>query len=265
MKPDLTDTHRVLNLSLETIRDDRGALVVVEEERLPFRIWSVGWASHAPGADRTGESPKHEEAVVTAVSGSFEITVGSVGGRTPSRLDRRDAAWHVPSGVPWSIENPSADALSLVIATTSDLEAPEPDPLMAPTPIQLPTADCGGWSMTWADSNGHVPFRIRRVYYVHGVPAGATRGGHAHRELQQVIVAVAGSFELILHDGSKRTTFGLDRPDVGIYIPKGIWRELAGFSPGAVCLVLASLPFREDDYVWDFACFRSEARAGRSS
>ena len=104
-----------------------------------------------------------------------------------------------------------------------------------------------------------MPFAIRRVYYLHSLPAGAERGGHAHRELQQVLVAVEGSLDIVVHDGTASTTIHLDRPDVGAYIPTYVWRELKNFAPGTVCVVLASLPFSENDYIRDFEQFLSSA------
>ena len=256
-------THSGERVHFPTIPDARGTLVVAEEHQLKFRIGSVGWANHASLTGSTGEGFEHDEAVVTALAGSLEVVVGSVNDVARIRLDRRDSGWHVPAGLPWAIENPSADAVSLVIATAHNSTGPKPDVLTAPTGISLPADDRAGWKMTWVNSNRQVPFRIRRAYYLHGVPAGATRGGHAHRELEQVIVSVSGSFELVLHDGQHRTAMTLDRPDVGVYIPTGIWRELTSFSPGAVCVVLASLPYSERDYIWDFDQFGREVRAGQ--
>ena len=114
----------------------------------------------------------------------------------------------------------------------------------------------GPWSQVTC--RRQVPFRIRRVYYVHSVAAGAERGGHAHRKLEELLVAVTGSFDLVLHDGRRSSTIHLDRPGVGVYIPRYSWRELKNFSPGAVCLVLASLPYEESDYVRDFEEFARE-------
>ena len=248
----------------QTIPDARGTLVVAEEHQLEFRIGSVGWSSHAGSTTRTGDGVERDEAVVAALAGSINVKVGAADDAARVRLDGRDSAWHVPAGLPWSIEDPSADAVSLVISSARDRSGSRPDELRETTGISLPAEDRAGWKMTWVHSHRQVPFRIRRTYYLHGVPPGATRGGHAHRALEQVIVAAAGSFELILHDGRQRTALRLDRPDAGVYIPTGIWRELRSFSPGAVCVVLASLPYSEHDYIWDFKQFLREVRAENS-
>jgi dTDP-4-dehydrorhamnose 3,5-epimerase-like enzyme len=96
---------------------------------------------------------------------------------------------------------------------------------------------------------GHdIPFEIRRVFYMYDVPGGAKRAGHAHRALEQVIIAVSGSFDVVLDDGKTRETKTLNRSYHGLYVPNFVWREIENFSSGAVCLVLASLPFDEEDY-----------------
>lgn len=100
-----------------------------------------------------------------------------------------------------------------------------------------------------------VPFAIKRVYYLYDVPGGAERGGHAHRDLQQLIVAVSGSFTVTLDDGLNRRSILLDRSYHGLYLPRLIWREITGFCTGAVCLVFASLAYDECDYIRDYEDF----------
>ena len=105
-----------------------------------------------------------------------------------------------------------------------------------------------------------VPFEIKRVYYLYDVPAGAERGGHAHIEQQEFLVALSGSFEVILNDGKTEKTITLNKPYEGLLIPTGIWRELENFSSGSVCLVLASDVFDEDDYIRDFQEFIKDSK-----
>jgi dTDP-4-dehydrorhamnose 3,5-epimerase-like enzyme len=100
-----------------------------------------------------------------------------------------------------------------------------------------------------------VPFDIKRVYYLYDVPAGAERGGHAHKKLQQFLVALSGSFDVILNDGKQEKTVTLNKPYEGLLITNGIWRELKNFSSGSVCLVVASDVFEEADYIRDFEDF----------
>ena len=100
--------------------------------------------------------------------------------------------------------------------------------------------------------NDVIPFDIKRVYYLYDVPSGAERGGHSHKEQQEFLVALSGSFDVILNDGKVEKTVTLNKPFEGLLIPNGIWRELKDFSSGAVCLVVASDVFDEDDYIRDF-------------
>jgi len=100
-----------------------------------------------------------------------------------------------------------------------------------------------------------VPFKIKRVYYLYDVPSDSTRGGHAHKELQQFLIALSGSFDVVLDDGLKRRIITLNRPNKGLLIPNGVWRELENFSAGAVCLSLVSDEYDEEDYIRDYNDF----------
>ena len=102
----------------------------------------------------------------------------------------------------------------------------------------------------------NVPFRIRRVYFLSDVPAGASRGGHAHKAIHQLFVAISGSFDLVLDDGKQSKSLSLNNSDQGIHVVPGIWRDLHNFAPGSICMVLASDLFREDDYIRDYSEFR---------
>ena len=101
------------------------------------------------------------------------------------------------------------------------------------------------------------PFDVKRVYYLYDVPGGSERGGHAHKELHQLIVAASGSFDVILDDGRNKKIIQLNRPYFGILVVPGIWREIVNFSSGAICLVLASEKYSEDDYVREYSEFRA--------
>jgi hypothetical protein len=110
-------------------------------------------------------------------------------------------------------------------------------------------------SITPVESGGDVPFDIARVYYLYDVPGGESRGAHAHKQLEQLIVAVMGAFSVTLDDGANRKTFRLERAYHGLYVPRLLWRELVGFSSGGVCLVLASRPYEVEDYIRDYDQF----------
>lgn len=122
--------------------------------------------------------------------------------------------------------------------------------------IQLPKITDYRGNLTFIEGNKHIPFSIQRVYYLYDVPGGEKRGGHAHKQLQQFIIAANGSFDVLLDDGHMKKTFRLDRSYYGLYIPNMIWRELVNFSSGAVCLTLASLLYDESDYYRDYKEFK---------
>ncbi|MBC8146625.1 MAG: WxcM-like domain-containing protein [Bacteroidetes bacterium] len=103
-------------------------------------------------------------------------------------------------------------------------------------------------SITPIYNSVQIPFDIQRVYYLYDVPAGSERGGHAHKELQQLIIAASGSFDVVMNDGIKEKIFNLNRPSYGLFVPRMMWRELKNFSGGGICLVLASLSYDENDY-----------------
>ena len=103
-----------------------------------------------------------------------------------------------------------------------------------------------------------IPFNIKRVYYLYDIPSGSTRGGHAHKNLHQLIIAATGSFDVIINDGEKEKAFNLNSPNRGLYIPNMLWRELVNFSGGSICLVLASMVYDEYDYYRDQKEFKRD-------
>lgn len=127
--------------------------------------------------------------------------------------------------------------------------------------IDLPKINDERGNLTFIEEGRHVPFDIQRVYYLYDTPAGAQRGGHAHKELRQLIIALAGSFDVLLDDGFDRKRVRLDRPYRGLYVCPMIWRELDNFSAGSVCMVLASNFYSEADYYRFYDQFIADARA----
>lgn len=121
--------------------------------------------------------------------------------------------------------------------------------------IDLPVVSDPRGNLCFVESHRHVPFAIERVYYLYDVPSGSVRAGHAHKALNQVLVALSGSFDVKLHDGRREETVTLNRPSRGLLIGPGTWREIENFSSGAVCLVMASTPYDEADYIRDFDDF----------
>lgn len=110
-------------------------------------------------------------------------------------------------------------------------------------------------NITVVENSSTIPFEVRRTYYLYDIPGGESRGGHAHRKLQQLIVAGSGSFSVTLNDGRVKRTFVMNRPYQGLLIVPGIWRTLEDFSSGSVCLVLASEKYEESDYIRDYEEF----------
>lgn len=125
--------------------------------------------------------------------------------------------------------------------------------------IELPKVHNRAGNLTSLQNNVNIPFDIKRIYYLYDVPGGVGRGGHAHIELQQFIIAASGSFDILIDDGTTRKVVHLDRPYIGLHIVPGIWRELLNFSSGSICFVLASHYYDEKDYIReynDFLCLR---------
>ncbi len=117
-------------------------------------------------------------------------------------------------------------------------------------------------NLSFIEENRQIPFQIKRVYYLYDVPSGATRGGHAHKALEQLVIALSGSFDVVLDDGTKRRTFFLNRPHYGLYIPPRIWRELENFSSNSVALSLVSQLYDESDYIRDYKAFKKTVKNG---
>jgi len=119
----------------------------------------------------------------------------------------------------------------------------------------LPKIHNRSGNITALNNSIDLPFDVQRVYYLYDIPGGELRGGHAHKELQQLIVAVSGSFDITLDDGLNKKTVSLNRSYYGLHVMPGIWRELSNFSSGAICLVLASHKYDESDYIRDYSQF----------
>lgn len=126
--------------------------------------------------------------------------------------------------------------------------------------INLPKIHEPRGNLTFIEGERHVPFKIQRVYYLYDVPGGSERGGHAHKGLHQLIVAMAGSFDVVIDDGKEKQRFHLNRSYYGLYLCPMIWRELDNFSSGSVCIVLASNHYDESDYYRDYQEFLKSLR-----
>jgi hypothetical protein len=127
--------------------------------------------------------------------------------------------------------------------------------------VELPTFTDGRGNLTVIEGDDRLPFDIRRIYYLYEVPDGQVRGAHAHKELRQLLIAMSGSLDIVLDDGTDRRRFTLDRPDRGLLVGSMIWRSLENFSDGAVCCVLASTPYLDSDYIRNYDEFVAMVRA----
>jgi hypothetical protein len=125
--------------------------------------------------------------------------------------------------------------------------------------VDLPVVHDARGNLTFIEGGNHIGFDIARVYYLYDVPGGAERAGHAHIALHQLVVAMSGSFDVVLDDGRTRERCHLNRSYKGLYLPPMVWREIDNFSSGSVCLVLASAPFDEADYLREYAQFQEAA------
>lgn len=123
--------------------------------------------------------------------------------------------------------------------------------------IQLPKFLDARGNLSFIEQLKHIPFKIERTYWIYDVPGGEARGGHAYKENQEFIVALSGSFDVILDDGKEKKTYSLNRSYYGLYVPKGVWREMNNFSTNSLALVLSSTKYNSEDYIYDYETFKS--------
>jgi dTDP-4-dehydrorhamnose 3,5-epimerase-like enzyme len=278
-------------LQLPKIEDARGNLSFVEANRhIPFEIKRAYWIYDVPGGEvRGGHAFREQDEFIIALSGSFDVIVDTGNGRKKRfPLNRSYFGLYIPKGVWRSLENFSTNSLALVLASTvynendyirdyaefitfaNDNVNVQSNLLINSGLIIPPFSDftlstvnecCVNeldknhrikGNITVVENRQAVPFDIERVYYLYDVPGGEERGGHAHKDLSQLIVAASGSFDVVLDDGTTKKTITLNRPYQGLYLVPGIWRELVNFSSGSSCLVLASHKYDEADYIRDY-------------
>lgn len=122
--------------------------------------------------------------------------------------------------------------------------------------INLPKILDQRGNLSFVEANNHIPFSIRRTYWIYDVPGGETRGGHAFKENQELIIALSGSFDVVLHDGVTESRHQLNRSYYGLFVPKMIWRSMKNFSTNSLAVVMASIPYSAEDYIRDFDMFK---------
>lgn len=282
------------SIRIPVIPDPRGNLSFVEGGvALPFEIARAYWIYDVPADKvRHGRALRHTNEMVVALSGAFDVvTDDGKGNVTRHRLDRGYKALVIEAGTWREIDNFSSNSVALVLADRPYDEdeyirchdtfvawvsesheqgtpfASHRDDAVTVDPHPTSSLDqCGivrlnrhmhpNGSLTVVDNaDTAMPFDVRRVFYLYDVPADSERGGHSHYEAQELIVAVAGSFDVVLDDGQRQQRYTLNRPYQALYIPTGIWRTLDNFSSCSVCLVLTSRKYSEADYVREYSRF----------
>lgn len=285
-------------IELPKFLDARGNLSFVQNnEQIPFEIKRTYWLYDVPGGvSRGGHAEKNNEELVIAMSGSFDITVDDGKEQKTFTLNRSYYGLYIPRGLWREIKEFSTNALALEFGSISYDEndyirnyddflsfIKEPLTKKEEVTVQSNTSskpeskkfnvfDCTmveldkhhsdrRGNLTVVENGETLPFDVKRVYYIYDVPGGENRGSHAHKDLSQLIVALSGSFNVVLDDGKSKRTFFLNRPYQGLYVKPGIWRDLEDFSSGAVCMVLASDLYDVEDYIREydnFIKYRSE-------
>ena len=127
---------------------------------------------------------------------------------------------------------------------------------MKPELVELPKFLDRRGNLSFIEEDSQLPFKVRRVYWIYDVPGGEKRGGHAFRETQEMIVALSGSFDVLLHDGEKEYKFSLNRSYYGVLVPKMMWRQLENFSTNSLALIIASTDYSRNEYIYDFEEFK---------
>lgn len=280
-------------IQLPKITDPRGNLSFLEgNKHIPFEIKRAYWIYDVPGGEtRGGHAFREQHEFIVAMSGSFDVFVETAKGRKRRfSLNRSYMGLYVPAGCWRQMLNFSTNSIALVLASTHYHESDyirDYDEFVRDAALQILEPKCSPNTLNYSDPQfnvakttvndcsfveldknhrekgnitvvenaGVVPFDINRVYYLYDVPGGEERGGHAHKELYQILIAAGGSFDVMLDDGNEKRTVQLNRPYQGLKIVPGIWRELKNFSSGSCCLVLASHMYEEKDYLRDYKEF----------
>lgn len=280
-------------IQLPKITDPRGNLSFLEgNKHIPFEIKRAYWIYDVPGGEtRGGHAFREQHEFIVAMSGGFDVLVDTGKGRKRRySLNRSYMGLYVPAGCWRQMLNFSTNSIALVLASTHYHESDyirDYDEFVRDAALQILEPKCSPNTLNYSDPQfnvakttvndctlveldknhrekgnitvvenaGDVPFDINRVYYLYDVPGGEERGGHAHKELYQILIAAGGSFDVMLDDGNEKRTVQLNRPYQGLKIVPGIWRELKNFSSGSCCLVLASHMYEEKDYLRDYKEF----------
>ncbi len=280
-------------LDLPKVEDARGNLSFIEEGgQIPFKIARIYWIYDVPAGQKRGSHAfKTQEEIIIALSGSFDVVLNDGKETRRYQLNRAYKALYVPAKMWRTLENFATNSVCLVISsgTYDDSEyirnfrlfkqflkvdgvedgatdrasfTNKNDTLMQDNsisgcmPIELPTIKSRAGNLTPIHCCIDVPFDVKRVFFVYDIPYGKTRGLHAHKQCHQFLVAASGSFDVQLDDGKKKKSISINRPTQGIHVLPGIWSKEYNYSSGAICLVLASEVYTEDDYIRKYSDFK---------
>lgn len=282
-------------IELPKFLDARGNLSFAENfKQVPFEIKRTYWLYDVPGGiSRGGHAEINNEELIIALSGAFDIFIDDGVESKTFTLNRSYYGLYIPKGLWREIKEFSTNALALEFGSTQydvndyirdyddflalkkmqdnvveDLSICHQVKSLSPidgrklynvfdcSMIELDKhhSDRKG-NLTVVENGKTLPFDVKRVYYLYDVSGGESRGAHAHRDLEQLIVAASGSFTVTLDDGNCKRSFFLNRPYQGLYVKPGMWRDLSDFSSGAVCMVLASDIYQVEDYIRDYEEF----------
>lgn len=276
-------------IKLPKIYDERGNLSFIEGlNHIPFAIERTYWIYDVPGGEFRGSHAfRHQQEFIVALSGSFDVVLHDGVNERKYQLNRSYRGLYVPRMMWRRMENFSTNSLCLILSSTRYDEAdyirdfdefllqlkqaPVSSPLCGHISIVLPPADAfrtnrldacqvfplpkvidPAGNLTALNNGMDIPFDVKRVFYIYDIPAGTTRGAHAHRQTYQFIVAASSSFDLTLDDGHETRVVRLDRPFYGLLVVPGVWCRLENFSSAAVCMVLASDNYKPEDYICDY-------------
>lgn len=277
-------------IELPKFLDARGNLSFAEQyAQIPFEIRRTYWLYDVPGGiARGGHAEKNNEEVVIALSGAFEIVVDDGVQKKSFTLNRSYYGLYIPKGLWREIKEFSTNALALEFGSipySADdyirdyqkyldyIKQPKKDIIIEPLKSRVienvkkhSVFDCTmveldkhhserNGNLTVVENGKTLPFDVKRSYYLYDIPGGESRGAHAHKQLEQLIIAASGSFTVTLDDGECKRSFFLNRPYQGLYVKPGIWRDLDDFSAGAVCMVLASEIYDKEDYIREYDGF----------
>lgn len=278
-------------IELPKISDPRGNLTFLESlKHVPFEIRRVFWIYDVPSGEvRGGHAYRQSEEFIIALSGSFDVLTDDGKSMVKYQLNRSNNGLYLPAGAWRHLENFSTNAVALLVASTEFDEGDYirnknslPPYALSPEPTAAggqgesrvdaaihfgnsSIADCRELclpinhrvkgNITVIEKLDTVPFKTERVYYLYDIPGGQERGGHAHKELWQLVIAASGSFDILVDDGKEKKVVTLNRANRALLVVPGIWRELLNFSGGSICLVLSSHKYSEADYYRDYATF----------